>query len=400
MPYFLRGCDERVDKIKALVLNTDKSKNMDSSVAPQGGVAPYKHCLNCGAELMGGYCHQCGQHASDPVPRIGGFVAEYLNNAFIWDPLFFPTLWKLISRPGFLTREYMSGKFIAYEHPLKINMFFMFVFLSIFVIFTDVDELHNNYTKFVANEDVTAYIVASSLLDKEGYAERMTLSERDTVLVNIPLSVAEKYSLMITPIEAKYDSQDDAPYVYLASVPKVLIEDGYLIGDDVAGYAFPKETDGISEAAETEMIVRGVWGNIERLFSKYFPIIVLLTVPLLAMAVGIIHRKYKLPKVNFLIFALHYVAFLEFLMLVIYLLYVAFHPAMAVLEWMMIIISNIYLVVAVREVYGSKNWFRNVVKAFMINTVYMCIMLGLLLGIFIISCTIVALDAEMLTTIG
>ena len=228
----------------------------------------------------------------------------------------------------------------------------------------------------------------------------MTLSERDTVLVNIPLSVAEKYSLMITPIEAKYDSQDDAPYVYLASVPKVLIEDGYLIGDDVAGYAFPKETDGISEAAETEMIVRGVWGNIERLFSKYFPIIVLLTVPLLAMAVGIIHRKYKLPKVNFLIFALHYVAFLEFLMLVIYLLYVAFHPAMAVLEWMMIIISNIYLVVAVREVYGSKNWFRNVVKAFMINTVYMCIMLGLLLGIFIISCTIVALDAEMLTTIG
>ena len=157
---------------------------MDSSVAPQGGVAPYKHCLNCGAELMGGYCHQCGQHASDPVPRIGGFVAEYLNNAFIWDPLFFPTLWKLISRPGFLTREFMSGKFIAYEHPLKINMFFMFVFLSIFVIFTDVDELHNNYTKLVANEDVTAYIVASSLLDKEGYAASLKYFKVDYIPVS------------------------------------------------------------------------------------------------------------------------------------------------------------------------------------------------------------------------
>ncbi len=373
---------------------------MDSLATPQSEVAPYKYCLNCGAELVGGYCHQCGQHASDPVPKISGFFTEYLSNAFFWDALFLPTLWKLIRRPGFLTREFMSGKFIAYEHPLKLNMGFMFVFLSIFVIFTDVDELRNKYSTLIHHEDVTAYIVAAALYENESYAERMTLSERDTVLVNIPLSVADEFPLMVNPVGVKPDFEEDEAHIYMASIPTVLIEDGYLIGDDHTGYAFPDEAEGITEATEDMMIIRGVWDNLADLFSTYFPIIILLTVPLLAMAVGIIHRKYRLPKVSFLIFSLHYVAFLELLMLVLYLLYVAFHPSMTVLEWMMIIIANIYLILAVREVYGSKNWFRNIVKAFMINTVYMCIMLGLLFGIFIISCIIVALNAETLTTMS
>ena len=381
-------------------MSTDKSINVDSSATSQGEVAPYKHCLNCGAELVGGYCHQCGQQASEPVPKISGVISEYFSTAFFWDPLFFVTLCKLISRPGFLTREYMSGRFIAYEHPLKLNMTFMFVFLSIFVIFTDVDNLRHKYSSMLDREDFTSYIIASALYDKEGYADRMTHSERDTVLVNIPFDIAEEFPLMVKPVGVTYGVQGDESHIYMASIPKVLIEDGYLIGDDVAGYAFPAEAEGIAEASEEMALIKGVWNSIADLFSTYFPIIILLTVPLLAMAVGTIHRKYKQPKVSFLIFALHYVAFLELLMLVLYLLYVAFHPAMPILEWMMIIISNIYLVVAVREVYGSKNWFRNIVKAFMINTIYICIMLGLLFGIFVISCIIVVFKAEMLTTIG
>ena len=381
-------------------MSTDKSINVDSSAASQSEVAPYKHCLNCGTELVGGYCHQCGQQASEPVPKISGFISEYFSNAFFWDPLFFVTLWKLISRPGFLTREYMSGRFIAYEHPLKLNMTFMFVFLSIFVIFTDVDNLRHKYSSMLDREDFTSYIIASALYDKEGYADRMTHSERDTVLVNIPFDIADEFPLMVKPVGVKYGVQDDESHIYMASIPKVLIEDGYLIGDDVAGYAFPAEAEGIAEASEEMALLKGVWNSIADLFSTYFPIIILFTVPLLAMAVGTIHRKYQQPKVSFLIFALHYVAFLELLMLVLYLLYVAFHPAMPVLEWMMIIISNVYLVVALREVYGSKNWFRNIVKAFMINTIYICIMLGLLLGILVIACIIVVFKAEMLTTIG
>ena len=61
----------------------------------------YKHCLNCGAELNGMYCHQCGQHATSKTPTIGGFVMEYMNTAFIWDSKCIMTLWTLIRRPDF-----------------------------------------------------------------------------------------------------------------------------------------------------------------------------------------------------------------------------------------------------------------------------------------------------------
>ena len=41
---------------------------------------PYKHCLNCGSELQGPYCHTCGQQAVDPRPSVKSFVMEYIQS--------------------------------------------------------------------------------------------------------------------------------------------------------------------------------------------------------------------------------------------------------------------------------------------------------------------------------
>ena len=97
-------------------------------------VAPYKQCLNCGTDLQGVYCHKCGQQASNPTPKVWEFILEYMNNAFIWDTKCFLTIWNLVRRPGFLTNEFNAGKFVSYENPLKLNMFFLFVFVTIFLL--------------------------------------------------------------------------------------------------------------------------------------------------------------------------------------------------------------------------------------------------------------------------
>ena len=89
----------------------------------------YGTCLNCGAELIGGYCHLCGQEAADKSRTIVGFVKEYLNNAFFWDSKFFSTLWTLLRHPGKLTKDFLQGKIISQENPLKLNMFLLFVFI-------------------------------------------------------------------------------------------------------------------------------------------------------------------------------------------------------------------------------------------------------------------------------
>ena len=31
---------------------------------------PYEHCLNCGTELKGLYCHSCGQEAVNKTPTL------------------------------------------------------------------------------------------------------------------------------------------------------------------------------------------------------------------------------------------------------------------------------------------------------------------------------------------
>ena len=78
--------------------NQQRSKSEDKENNP-----PYKHCLNCGVELNGKYCHHCGQEAVDKTPTVSGFVMEYLVNAFLWDSQFLKTFWALIRRPGHLT---------------------------------------------------------------------------------------------------------------------------------------------------------------------------------------------------------------------------------------------------------------------------------------------------------
>ena len=121
-----------------------KNKKQDSNPQNIEPYLPYKYCLNCDSELKGMYCHNCGQMATSKTPTVMEFILEYLNNAFIWDTKFFQTLWYLIRRPGYLTREYLSGKFVSQEHPLKLNMFLLFVFITLFVFFAGSEKVSDS----------------------------------------------------------------------------------------------------------------------------------------------------------------------------------------------------------------------------------------------------------------
>lgn len=111
-----------------------------------------KYCLNCQTEVHGKYCHVCGQKVTDSSLTVKEFILEYLNIAFIWDTNFLKTIWQVIRRPGHVTNEYVSGKFVSYTHPLKLNMFLLFVFITIFLLFhKDLGDSIQNITRDEAN---------------------------------------------------------------------------------------------------------------------------------------------------------------------------------------------------------------------------------------------------------
>jgi hypothetical protein len=165
--------------------------NKNNSKKKQGKL-PYTHCLNCGAELKGKYCHVCGQEATSKTPTVGAFLVEYANHAFIWDSNFLKTIWNLISRPGHLTKEFVAGKFASHEHPLKLNMFLLFVLITLFVFFAGTEKVNNKVHNITNNEAVLTGLQLEFMIDR-GELDTTLLSPQDTVQLLAPLFFANQY---------------------------------------------------------------------------------------------------------------------------------------------------------------------------------------------------------------
>ena len=348
---------------------------------------PYKHCLNCGTELNGMYCHVCGQQATSKTPTITGFVMEYLNNAFIWDPKFFQTLWTLVRRPGHLTNEFLSGKFTSQEHPLKLNMFLLFVFITLFFFFSGTEKMNDSVHILTDDERLFAGLQLEFLKDNQEYIGKIKESPLDTVLLQAPLFLAEKHPEILTNLETIENTHGEALDKWTAIVPHVLIEEKIIQPTDNGYYHFSPEAELGKEDYE---IIRSVWTEMVDFITQYFPMIVLFTAPLLSMSLGFVQRKSKLPRIHHFIFSLHYTAFLEFLMMCIYLLHLTIAPSIEVLEWIMIIGSCGYLTIAFHQVYGTNTWFKALIKALFTSLVYFIISLIIFIGIFLIACFMVA----------
>src|SRR5438874_3808913 len=83
---------------------------------------PFTHCENCGAELVGPHCAQCGQPAIDYRRSFRHVIIDVLDSFLNWDSKFFATLGLLIVKPWKLTNEFLAGKRVRYLHPLRLYL--------------------------------------------------------------------------------------------------------------------------------------------------------------------------------------------------------------------------------------------------------------------------------------
>src|SRR5215472_13243295 len=83
---------------------------------------PLTRCENCGAELQGHWCAQCGQPAIEYRRSFRHVVADLLNEFLNWDSKFFATIALLIFKPWRLTNEFLAGKRVRYANPLRLYL--------------------------------------------------------------------------------------------------------------------------------------------------------------------------------------------------------------------------------------------------------------------------------------
>ena len=350
---------------------------------------PYKHCLNCGTELKGLFCHECGQGAVSKTPTIGAFVLEYLNNAFIWDTKFLPTLWNLIRRPGYLTNEYNAGKFLSQEHPLKLNMFLLFVFATLFVLFSS-DDMTDSVNDLVEHEYTQTTWYFNHLTEDGEFMAKLEASPRDTILVEVPTILAKEFPGFLYNIDAIEKHSNETTERWRAVVPRLIIEDNILVADDSGCYRINKAEASASASEEADMI-RSIWSKMVKITSQYLPMLLLLTVPFLSFSIRVGQRRSKIPGINHFIFALHYTAFLEFLMISIYLLHLTIAPPINVMQWLVIISTCSYLTIAYHRAYPS-TWFKSIVKSLLTSLLYMTILLFIFIAICIVAFFIAAVE--------
>ncbi len=106
----------------------------DAAVSPLA----MKRCRNCGYDLsslpLAKYCPECGQEADASPPTFSEFIKHFFGNYIAVKGSLVQTLWRLISRPGALTRDYLDGRKRAYMLPLRLYLTVSVVCFLIFGI--------------------------------------------------------------------------------------------------------------------------------------------------------------------------------------------------------------------------------------------------------------------------
>jgi hypothetical protein len=95
-------------------LNSDASRGAPANAAPT--------CINCGAIAVGAYCPACGQETDVRLPTLQQFMRETMGSLVAIDGRLWRTLHALLTRPGFLTREYLRGRRRYYVRPARLYL--------------------------------------------------------------------------------------------------------------------------------------------------------------------------------------------------------------------------------------------------------------------------------------
>lgn len=107
-----------------------------------------KNCLNCGAEVHAVYCSHCGQPNREPRLGLKDLFHDFIHLMTHFDGKFFMTVKMLLTKPGFLSTEYLKGRRFTYLPPVQMYVLTsaIFFFLSHTFFESNPPELQINET--------------------------------------------------------------------------------------------------------------------------------------------------------------------------------------------------------------------------------------------------------------
>jgi hypothetical protein len=130
------------------------------------------HCANCGQRLnpWDRFCSQCGQDTQDHAPSFWEFVHEWALHYVAAEGKLWKSLWALIAKPGFLTREYLAGRKQRYVLPLRLLLTFgLLFFFSLKLVPSVMDDVIQ--TQAQASDETPEAVAEAASQAREGLAQ-------------------------------------------------------------------------------------------------------------------------------------------------------------------------------------------------------------------------------------
>jgi len=275
--------------------------------------APAPSCKNCAAPLGGAYCAACGQEARIETPTVGEFLREFVQDQMALEGKLLRTLKLLIAQPGVLTLDYIAGRRQCYIRPLRLYLALSVVFFALSGLLSHPD-----------------WVQASSGDEDKPLFSLNSKAPPQTDAQQAPSSDAGKSAAAAVSKPAAADE---------AYVPEQVrdFKTGYALLD-ARIHAFFSQTQKQASAQINRAVVNDA------------PVAMFFLLPLFAGLLQLAYLRHHLRYGVHLLFALHFHAFvfLDFLLQEI--------PWPDIVAAVLKLAIPIYLVLALRRVYGGKLW--------------------------------------------
>ncbi|MDN7124980.1 DUF3667 domain-containing protein [Pseudidiomarina terrestris] len=174
-------------------------------------------CKNCDSELLGEFCHVCGQQDRHYIRSVFAVVADLMGEISHWDSRFYRTLVNLFTRPAFLTQEFVRGRHASYVPPLRLYFFISLISFLVLTSLIDFDAIRAPSEELTPAEQQQ---VDETLASVEAQLNRQDIVSAPTTTEE----VVEKFRVSLPGATEEQEQQIEERIQELAKEPKILVK--------------------------------------------------------------------------------------------------------------------------------------------------------------------------------
>ncbi len=343
---------------------------------------PITHCENCGAQLHGHWCAQCGQPAIDYRRSFRHVIVDLLDEFLNWDSRFFRTLGLLVIRPWKLTNQFLAGHRVRYVHPLRLYLLASILFF--FAVNYWAKSIHLQPGKITSEDraEIEAALDARNLTPEqrakvEGALNMANMSpevaaiiaakRRDTTPEETGIPQATPTSKETAPPLA-----DSSPAFFQSGNPSTPFEK----------WIETRAKEKIGEhGTNLQLFVKTLISNL--------PYMMLCCIPLFALVLKLLYVRRKVFYIDHLIYALHIHSFAYLATILIILATISLnHVAAGVFAgWIIALLwvtFAVQILLSIRRVY-RQGWFISIFKFLFGGFLYLIVLMAALAATFFVT---------------